>query len=167
MKRDNRIYWWSTSLALLLCQLGALAGELRGTEQALLSGKVEYSGAQAIAPGAVARIILQDVSLADASAPVITELRIDSPTSFPIAFELAYRPAQIKQAHRYSVMVRIETEGRLDYINDTTIPVITQQHPTEGVRVPVIRVQRAQTMSVPGNSNGLANTSGRPLVARR
>ena len=85
---------------------------------------------------------LKDVSLADAPAKKVGEQVIKDLKKFPIPFEVEYDPAAIEKGHTYAVQVRIETKGRLDYINDTRIEVISNGKPAKDVKAPVIQVKR-------------------------
>ena len=59
-----------------------------------------------------------------------------------IAFEIGYDEQLIDPAATYTLQARIEdAEETLLFINDTAIPVITADAPTEDVAVPVIAVQ--------------------------
>jgi hypothetical protein len=59
----------------------------------------------------------------------------------PVAFEAALKWAGLRQGF-YAVQVRIETTGRLDYINDTRAEVVSSGKPSQDVKVPVIRVKK-------------------------
>lgn len=140
-----RVLIFSVVLAILAAFFlrdGAPAFTQKGGKPQLakLAGTVEFSGVAQFGADTVARVTLQDVSLADAPAKTLGEQVITGPKQFPVAFEVAYDPDAIQSRHRYAVQVRIETQGRLDYVNDTAILVITDGWPTQGVQVPVIRV---------------------------
>ena len=95
----------------------------------------------AIAEGATATVQIQDTSLADAAATVIGEQVIENPGQFPFAYQVNYEPNEIVENHTYTMSCRIEAaDGSLLFINDTSIPVITRENPTDGVEIPVIKV---------------------------
>jgi len=119
----------------------ANAPETTTAEGATVSGKVTNVDNVAIAEGAVAKIQIQDTSLADAAATVMGEQLIKNPGKFPIAYQVDYDPSAIVDNHSYTMSCRIETaDGTLLFINDTSIPVITRDNPTGDVEIPVIKV---------------------------
>lgn len=130
-------------VALLLSDgVTAFAQKDNKPKQAKVAGNVEFKGEAQFEADTVAHVMLQDISLADAPAKKLGEQVIKDLKKFPIAFEVEYDPAAIKEGHRYAVQVRIETKGRLDYINDTTIEVISNRKPSKDVKAPVIRVRK-------------------------
>jgi uncharacterized lipoprotein YbaY len=59
----------------------------------------------------------------------------------PIPFAVPYAPGKIEKNHSYNLRVRIENDtGRLLFINDTSIPVITRGNPTQDIEVIVVPV---------------------------
>src|SRR5262249_27425549 len=110
--------------------------------KARVSGTIEFKGDAKFEADAIARVTLQDVSLEDAAAKKIGEQVIKDLKKFPIPFEIEYDPAAIEKGHTYAVQVRIQTKGRLEYINDTRVEVISRSKPSKDVKVPVIRVKK-------------------------
>lgn len=125
---------------------------------ASVSGTITYRERMALSPEAVAEIILQDVSRADAEAIVIAKQRITSPGQVPIRFKLDFDPADIDQRMTYSIQARITDHGRLMYINDTMTPVLTRGAGNE-VEMTLVRVQ-GQPESASEDS---ASPAGMPL----
>jgi heat shock protein HslJ len=83
-----------------------------------------------IDPQAVITVQLQDVSLADAAAPVLGEQQAPNPGTFPVPFAVTYNPETIQPNHTYAIRVRIEdAAGELLYTNMQSAPVITQGNP--------------------------------------
>jgi putative lipoprotein len=108
---------------------------------ATVSGMISNVNSAAIAEGATVTVQIQDTSLADAPATVIGEQIISSPGQFPISYEVAYDPGMIIDNHSYTMSARITaSDGSLLFINDTSIPVITNANSTENVEIPVIQV---------------------------
>ncbi len=107
-----------------------------------VTGTIEFKGDAKFEAETVANVTIRDVSIADAPAPIIGQQLIKDLKKFPISFEVEYDPAKIDQRLMYSVGVRIETKGRLDYINDTAILIISRNNPISDVKVPVIQVKR-------------------------
>jgi putative lipoprotein len=63
------------------------------------------------------------------------------PGQFPISYQVCYDPSQIQENHTYSMSARItESDGKLLFINDTHIPVITRGNPSDDVEIAVISV---------------------------
>jgi len=138
---------WFFQLLLLttmgLCGLGTrdlLADD--ETPLPRLMGQITCPDAAKFEPKTVAKIVLADVSIADADAKVIAEIELSKLTTFPISFELPYDPKKIQPGLMYAIQVRIETEGRLDYINDTRISPFENGKPVEKLEVPVISIRR-------------------------
>ena len=77
----------------------------------------------------------------DAPAVVMGEQVIEAPGAFPIPYAVCYNPAEIQDNHTYTMQARIEDgDDGLLFINDTSIPVITNGRPVDDVEIPVIRV---------------------------
>ena len=104
-----------------------------------ITGTITFVGTPTFAKGTKVKVMVEDTSLADAPAVVIGKLVIDDPKKTPIPFTVEYDGDKVKEGHRYTMRVRIEHDGKLKFINDTSIPVITGK-PTKDVKVPVIAV---------------------------
>ena len=128
-----------TILGLLLGTT-ALTGCGGSPDKASVTGTVTYRQRIALPPEAVLTVRIEDVSLADAPAEVVGEQVIKTEgAQVPIPFVVSYEPENIIENHRYSLRVRIEDgAGRLLFINDTDVPVITNGNPTEDIEVVVI-----------------------------
>ncbi len=132
--------------------IGSVESEVEGTpdeaeDDAAVSGETAVSGMitninnALIQEGAIAKIQIQDTSLADAPATVMGRLTIENLEQFPLFYQVAYNADEIIDNHTYTMSVRIETaDGTLLFINDTAIPVITNDNPTENVEIPVIEI---------------------------
>ena len=131
------------ALALLLLPGNALrvGGQEGSKKKEKVTGKIEFKGDAQFDKETVAVVKIQDVSLADAAAKTVAEHTIKGLKKFPIEFEVEYDPAIIQKGHSYAVSVRIETRGKLEYTNDTSVPVISNGT-TKDVTVPVIRVKK-------------------------
>jgi putative lipoprotein len=133
----------SGAIALLLrAGEAAFAQQDDKSKKGKVFGTIEFNGEARFEADTVARVTLQDVSLADAPAKKVGEQVIKGLTKFPIPFEVEYAPAAIPKGHTYAVQVRIETTGRLDYINDTRAEVVSSGKPSQDVKIPVIRVKK-------------------------
>lgn len=147
------------SLAVLVLGACVPATQLTGTAPATaaVTGTVTYRQRSALPPGAVVTVQLQDVSLADAPSKLLGEQQIAMDgNSVPVAYSVAYDPASIDPRNTYSVAARITTaDGKLLFISDTTIPVITRDNPTQDVEIVVVPVPGQGT-----STGGTATVSG-------
>lgn len=81
----------------------------------------------ALPPDAELIVRLQDTSRADAAARVIAEQRIRlQDKQPPVPFRLPVEPSRIDPRAQYTVSARVESGGRLLFINDTAYPVLTR-----------------------------------------
>lgn len=129
------------SALVLLLGLVVLAG-CGNSSQATVTGTVTYLQRIALQPDAVVTVRIEDVSKADTMAEVIGEQVIQTDgAQVPIPFEVAYDTDEIEDNHSYSLRVRIEDgTGKLLWINDTSVPVITRGNPVHDVEVFVVPV---------------------------
>ena len=98
---------------------------------AYVMGTVVYDQKIALPPDAVLNIQLQDVSLADAPAMVLSEQVISDFGQVPIPFKLAYNAAEIDTRNTYAVQARIEDgSGDMLFINTSAYNVITHDNPS-------------------------------------
>jgi len=110
---------------------GVAAPRGEGAATARVTGTVTYRQRVALAPTAVVKVQLIDVSRADASAIVLGEQIIQADgKQAPFAFEIPYDSARIEANHSYAVAARIEDGGQLRFINDQRYAVITRGAPT-------------------------------------
>ncbi|EKS7722744.1 YbaY family lipoprotein [Vibrio vulnificus] len=107
-----------------------------------ISGTVFYRERIALPEDAAVTLVLEDVSLADAPAKVIAKHKfITNGKQVPLSFDLAYDSKKIIANHRYNVRARIEVNGRLRFISDTIVPVITDEANTHNVEIIVVGVR--------------------------
>lgn len=115
------------------------------TEQetmASVKGTIAYRERIALPADAVVTVKLQDVSLQDVAAKVISEQTFTTDgAQVPFDFELSYDKLDINPKHTYSVSARIEVEGKLRFISDTSYPVITDANSTEQVNLLLVGVR--------------------------
>ncbi|HAV6901097.1 TPA: YbaY family lipoprotein [Vibrio vulnificus] len=107
-----------------------------------ISGTIFYRERIALPENAAVTLVLEDVSLADAPAKVIAKHKfITNGKQVPLSFDLAYDSKKIIANHRYNVRARIEVNGRLRFISDTIVPVITDEANTHNVEIMVVGVR--------------------------
>tara|TARA_Y100001960_G_C14741059_1_gene863040 strand:- start:99 stop:527 length:429 start_codon:yes stop_codon:yes gene_type:complete len=132
-----------TSVVLGVALMGCQSSE-KDVEQAKvesITGTVAYRERIALPDNALVTVTLQDISLADAPAKVIAKHRFETNgAQVPFEFDLAYHTAKIEPRHRYSVSARIEVDGKLRFITDTSYPVITDEEKTDNVNLRLIGV---------------------------
>ena len=125
----------SHTMSMLIAALAlVLSGKPPHTEnrEAAVTGTVAYLQRSALPPDAVLTVQLEDVSLQDAPAKVVTQVKI--PTAgkqVPIPFRLPYDPGNINPAHSYAVRANISENGNLMFTSTTSYRVITQGAPIE------------------------------------
>lgn len=96
---------------------------------ASLSGTALYRERIALPPDAVFEVRLQDVSLADAPAPVLARFERDPAGQPPFHFKLNYDERQIDPKRRYSISASVRQRGRLLFITDTHIAAFETAQP--------------------------------------
>jgi putative lipoprotein len=126
------------ALALLAMATAACSGGSDGT----VSGSIILPDGASVPTGATINVQVQDTSMADAAATAMGEQVIDGDgQTGSIDYSVDYNPDEIEDNHTYTMRARIEDgQGNLLFINDTSIPVITNDNPTENVDIPVIAV---------------------------
>jgi putative lipoprotein len=130
-----------SGLLLVVVCLPASA-EDKPKEKPRVTGAIEFKQKPTFLEGTEVKIQIQDVSIADAKAVVLGEKIIKDPKKTPIAFEVEYDGDKIKQNGRYSITCRITHKGKLLYVTDVNVPVITGKGGTKDVKVPVAEIKR-------------------------
>lgn len=107
-----------------------------------VTGTVTYLQRIALPENAILEVRVQDISLADAPAITIgADIYTLDGAQVPLPYKAYYNPAFVQENRRYSVSARItDAEGKLLFINDTMIPVITNDNPTTDVEIVVVQV---------------------------
>ena len=107
-------------------------------QQPAVTGEITYLVRSALPPDAVARVMVQNISIADAPPQVtmLGEQFIVSPGQVPIPFAVKYNAADVDQRASYGITARIEDgNGQLLFINKSTVQVLTQGYPSRNVEV--------------------------------
>ncbi|MFZ0257519.1 MAG: META domain-containing protein [Gammaproteobacteria bacterium] len=108
-------------VALLLLVMGPSGMAAENT----VKGSALYHERIAMPPAAVFEATLANISRADALAEVIGKVRIASPGTPPIRFEIPYDGSRINPKHTYSVRARVTVGERLLFSTDQFYPVLT------------------------------------------
>ena len=101
-----------------------------------VTGTVTYRQRIALPPDAVVRLVIEDVSRADAPATSIAEEQV--PTNgkqVPIPFDVKYDPAALNPAHRYQIRATISSGGKLLFTSTAAHPVLTQGAPEKHIGI--------------------------------
>ena len=116
--------------SLVLLGLPLWAGEV--------SGRVELPKGETVPAGAVVLVEVRDVSSADAKLMLVArrELR-DVAGKSEVPFSVSYDDKKIKADNAYAVSCRVTQKGKLLFINDEHVPVLTHGGKTKDVEVPV------------------------------
>ena len=101
-------------------------GEDTAVSTAQVTGTLMYRERIALPPGAVARVSLQDTSLADMFSIAIAYQEIEDPGVPPIPFAMVYDPSKIDERKQYGVRATISHGDRLLFTSDTHYPVLTR-----------------------------------------
>jgi putative lipoprotein len=126
----------------LLLEAPADSGSLAFSAQPQVTGTVTYLERMALPDDAVLRVQIQDVSIADAPTTTIGEqVIVTEGAQVPIEFAVSYPASVIEETNSYSLSARItDGEGNLLFINDTYVPVITEDNPTSDIEIVLVRV---------------------------
>jgi putative lipoprotein len=97
-----------------------------------VTGTVAYRERMALPPNATVRVLLEDVSVADAPATVVAEQIIRPEREVPVPFELRPERGAIDPRRRYAVRAEIaDADGRLRWTTTEAYPAVTQGAPGE------------------------------------
>ncbi|WP_133492602.1 YbaY family lipoprotein [Alcanivorax sp. 24] len=96
-------------------------------QQVTLKGEVLYRERIALPPDVTVRVVLEDVSLADAAARVIAEQTLEPETQVPIPFELTYMRGDVNPDMGMGYAVRAEIRDQQGNLLWTT----TERHTVE------------------------------------
>lgn len=126
---------WFAVLLIILSPASVFAGKI--------SGVVKLPKGENIPPKAKVLVELRDVSRLDASSMLIGRCDVrDGEGRNEGRFEIEYDDKKIVDANSYAVSCRISSRGRLLFINDTHVPVITGGAPKADIVLPVRKVSK-------------------------
>ena len=139
---------------------GAAVAQPGPGEIAMIRGTAAYRERMALPPGAVLEVRLEDVSRADAPAELLSSATIVTDRQVPIPFALAFDPARINPAHRYTVRATLSLDRQVRWRTDTIHPVLTQG---AGAEVALLLVANPRPAAAPAGP--AASILGRDWVA--
>lgn len=110
------------------------------SDKPTVTGTVTYQQRIALPPDAIVTVTIEDTSRADAPADVIGQQVIETKGSqVPIPFAVPYDSNKIEENHNYSLRATIKDgSGKLLYISDTNVPVITRGNANKDVEIIVV-----------------------------
>lgn len=107
-----------------------------------VSGRIKLPVGETIPAGANVQVELRDVSRADAASMLVGKADVKDGGGKPeAAFTVKYDDAKLLPENSYAVSCRITHKGKLLFINDTHVPVLTRNAPAKNVELPVVRVK--------------------------
>jgi uncharacterized lipoprotein YbaY len=108
----------------------------------VLKGKVNCSKAtkKEIQNGAVAAISVCDCSRMDVAAITLGKIEIKDLKSFPFEYSVEFDESKVNYGFSYgfTVSCRIQKDGKLLYLNDTSHPIIENDRILDRVDIDVI-----------------------------
>jgi putative lipoprotein len=118
----------------------------------VIRGSVRYHQRVALPPDAVVRVIIQDASQAVVPPKSFAEEDIPAKShQFPIKFEVKYDAAAVNPDHRYDILAKVTSGGRLMFTSTNEYPVLTRGAPTDNVVIDLEQVS-AQYSQHPSDS---------------
>lgn len=151
-------------LAVVLSALAVLPG-LALAETATISGAAGYRERIALAPGAVLEISLQDVSRADAAAPVLSSQRF-AMSGVPHAFRLNYDPDLIDERLSYSVSAKILVDEQVLFRTTSHNAVLTRGAGDE-LDLMLTKMSTAGTKELAGSNWEVFELGGKRLATEK
>jgi len=128
-----RIFLSSLAAALAISVSGVNAMEL-------ITGSATYRERIAMPPGVTLDVQLEDVSLMDAPAKIISKVTMNDAGNPPYDITIPYNPDAIQNGRLYTVRASLRIGERLLFTTDTHTPVFTDGAGTE-VSITMVQVQ--------------------------
>ena len=110
-------------------------------EISTIKGNISTNEQVSLPADAVVTVILEDISLTDAPAKVISQQAFSMENGKkPFDFELNFDPNIIKEARKYGVRVRIEIDGQLRFTTNKIYSVINDDNNTKVIDIQLFAV---------------------------
>jgi putative lipoprotein len=94
-----------------------------------VTGTVTYRERFALPSDAELRVTLYETKGASAAPTFIAEQIVPRPGQVPMRFRVAFPPSVIDSRAGYTLVARIEIGGRLAFVNQQPVPVLTLGNP--------------------------------------
>jgi uncharacterized lipoprotein YbaY len=134
----NNQPWMNVEVAIEPIVAPVSTGPITNT----ITGVISFTSPITFGANAAIKVQLLDVSRADAAANVVGEQSIDaSDQAAPLPFTLQFDPAQIDPSHFYMLLVTINVDGELRWVNHQAVYVLTHGSPASNVEVDVQLVE--------------------------
>ncbi|PMH45038.1 lipo-like protein [Vibrio sp. 10N.286.49.B3] len=138
----KRILLAMVSITLSFFMLGCQSTDESGAVIKSITGTVAYRERITLPGDAIVKVVLEDVSLADAKATVLaSQTFMPKGQQVPLSFQLDYDVNKVDARHRYNVRARIEIDGKLRFISDRSFPVITDSKSTHDINLLLVGVR--------------------------
>lgn len=118
----------ATCLVLGACGFGRSGSG--GSYPPEVTGTVSYRERFALPPDAELRVTLYETKAAGAEPSFIAEQTVPRPGQVPLRFRVAFPPSVIDARAGYTLVARIEIGGRLVFVNERPVPVLTLGNPS-------------------------------------
>lgn len=117
-----------------------------------VTGEVRFAQGVPVPASGELRVVLQDVSRADAPAGLLGEVVLTPPFGNPADFRIAYDAAKIDERNTYAVRATLRDGDRLLQTTDTVVPVITRGSPQKATlqMIAVASAPRLQAQTIRG-----------------
>ena len=115
-------------LALALA-LGACAGRPAQTFPGEVTGTVSYRERIALPPEAELSVTLYETTDATTEPRFVAAQLVQRPGGPPMRFRVSYPPGVIDARAGYTLIARIEVGGKLWFVNERPVPVLTLGNP--------------------------------------
>ena len=125
-------------VSILAAALAIAVGGANASET--ITGSATYRERIAMPPGVTLEVRLEDVSLMDAPAKIISEVTMNEAGNPPYDIIIPYNPGAIEDGRRYAVRASLRMGERLLFTTDTHTPVLTDGAGTE-VSITMVQVQ--------------------------
>ncbi|MEP1199194.1 YbaY family lipoprotein [Tateyamaria sp.] len=132
------------ALVYIIAVVLAVAGSA-ATAMETINVSASYRERIAMLPGVTFEVQLEDVSLADAPAKVLSKVTVEDAGNPPYNVALPYNPDVIQDGRRYTVRASLRMGDKLLFTTDTHTPVLTQGAGTDA-SITMVKVQ-ARTQS--------------------
>jgi putative lipoprotein len=126
--------------SFLLCGCGLGRSGSGGSFPPEVTGTVTYRERFVLPPDAELRVTLYEAKGAGAEPTFIAEQTVPRPGQVPLRFRVAFPPSVIDARAGYTLVARIEIGGRLAFVSEQPVPVLTLGNPS-AVDIVVMRAR--------------------------